>query len=208
MRAFVGYGELGRQMDLFLREHAGDAPALYFDDLLTAEGAGDARPFASYLDDEYRDCEFYVCLGYRHLSRKVAIFRELIAAGRRVPSFVHPTAYVSRSAQIGPGTFVYPLANIDKECVLGAGVIVNNSAIVSHNASIGDCCYLSPGVVLSGFVTVGAGTFLGAGAIVRDTAKVGENVTIGMGSVVTGDLSSNTSAIGNPLRILRRPLRL
>ena len=208
MRGFVGFGELGRQVDLLLTEYEGPRESKFFDDRMVERDVQGALPLDSCFDDEFRDCSFYVCLGYKHLARKAEIILRLLELGRRLPSFVHPSVYLSSSASVGAGTLVYPMCNVDKECVIGRGVVLNNSVVVSHNTAIGDCCYLAPGVVLSGFVTVGDRTFIGSGSVVSDRVSIGENVTVGIGTVVTRDVRSSTSVIGNPMRLLQRDLVL
>lgn len=208
MRAFVGYGELGRQVDGLVTETEGPDEAWYFDDVCCREARPRARPFDEYLDERFRDSAFYVCLGYRHLPIKAGIIAALSAEGRPLPTIVHRSAHVAGSASVGVGSVVYPLANIDKEVEVDRGVVVNNSVVVSHNSRVGECSYLSPGVVLSGFVTVGARTFIGAGAVVSDRITIGDDAIIGIGTVVTRDVPAGASVIGSPMRELTRRLRL
>ena len=208
MRAFVGFGELGRQVEALLPQPPRDDPVVYFDDPLTGRGHASARPFAEFVDDRYRDYEFYVCLGYQHLETKSRLVRELMELGRRVPAFIHDSCQVSASAAIGSGALVYPMCVLDKDVSVGDGALINNSVTVSHNAAIGTCAYLSPGVVLCGYVRIGAQTFVGAGAVISDGVTVGDGVKIGVGTVVTQDIPPGASVIGNPMRILDRQLDL
>ena len=208
MRAFVGFGELGRQIEGMLNDIAPEPDAWLFDDAEYARGTAGAYPFARCRDEAFVDCEFFVCLGYKHLRRKIELLKELTRLERALPQVIHASAYVSPSAEIGPGTVIYPLCNVDKQVRLASGVLLNNSVIVSHNSIVGEGSYLSPGVVLSGFVSVGAGSFLGSGAVVSDGVTIGDEVIVGVGTVVTGDVPSGASVIGNPMRILDRPLRL
>jgi sugar O-acyltransferase (sialic acid O-acetyltransferase NeuD family) len=208
MRAFVGYGELGRQVDALVTGMEGPGEACYFDDVLRSTGHAGAQPFDAYLAERFRDCTFYVCLGYKHLRARAEAVAGLANAGRRLPVLRHLSAYVAGSAHLEAGTIVYPLANVDKDVEIGRGALLNNSVVVSHNSRIGECCYLCPGVVLSGFVTIGARTFVGSGAVVADGVSIGDDAIIGIGTVVTRDVPHGVSVIGNPMRELSRPLSL
>jgi sugar O-acyltransferase (sialic acid O-acetyltransferase NeuD family) len=208
MRAFVAYGELGQQIDSLLAEVEGHSEACYFDDILYERETEGAHPFETYSAERFRECSFYVCLGYRHLHKKMEVVSTLLKAGRRLPTVCHPSVYLNPSANIGAGTIVYPLTNIDRRVDIGDGVLLNNSVVISHNARIGDGCYLSPGVVLSGAVTVGSCTFIGSGAVVADGVEIGDDVIVGIGTVVTNDVPSGVSVIGNPMRVLTSALRL
>ena len=206
---FIGFGELGRQIAALASSPTSQAgEVLYFDDLAHAEGVAGAVPFASFTDERYADTSFFVCLGYKHLKRKLEIVQQLAALGRTLPPLVHPSSFVHPTARVGRGTVAYPMCNLDKEVQIGSGVLLNNSVVISHNSVIGDGSYLSPGVVVSGFVSVGARTFIGSGAVISNGIKIGCDVTIGIGTVVVQDVPDHASVLGNPGRILNRPLRL
>lgn len=204
----IGFGALGRQILGLLSAAQKPGRVVFFDDLLHGEKSEDGFPFDSYLDSRFADCEFYVGLGYRYLPRKAEILRQLRAAGRRAPSFVHPSCQVAATCRIGDGCLVYPLCNLDQEVELGAGVLLNNSVVVSHNSRIGDAAYLSPGVVLSGHVTIGEAAFLGSGTLVANNRRIGSGARIGIGTVITSDVPDDASAIGSPQRLLGRLLEL
>lgn len=158
--AFVGFGDLGKQFEILLS----DAPTLpidqvvYFDDNANALGVKQSEPFSNFLLPDYHDFEYYVAFGYKHLSTKQRLMKQLDA--RRQPTFVHASCFISPSAVLGKGVFVYPMCNLDKGVKIGDGCLLNNSVVVSHDSVLGECCYLSPGVILSGQVTVGACTFM------------------------------------------------
>ena len=53
-------------------------------------------------------------------------------------------------------------------------------------------------------ITIGDSVWLGAGVIVCPGVVIGDNVVIGAGSVVTRDIPSNSVAVGNPCRVIRK----
>lgn len=205
---FIGYGELGRQIDALVSPAGARCEKLFFDDNCVAEELPGAVTFDRHADEEFADVRFYVCLGYKHLVRKTEIVLRLLELGRELPSFIHSTCHVSPSARIAKGTVLYPMCNVDKDVTIGRGALLNNSVIVSHNTTIGDGCYLSPGVIVSGFVDMGANTFLGSGAIISNDLSIGQNSIIGIGTVVTKEVPDDCSAIGNPMRLLGYRLNL
>jgi sugar O-acyltransferase (sialic acid O-acetyltransferase NeuD family) len=204
----IGFGALGRQVLGLLTDARRPDHVIFFDDILHGKRGENSFPFDSFLDAQFAEYDFYSGLGYQHLPRKIEVLQQLLTANRRVPSFVHPTSHIHATARMSEGCLVYPLCNVDQEVVLGCGVLLNNSVVVSHNSQIGDAAYLSPGVVLSGHVTVGQGAFLGSGVLVANNRRIGDHARIGIGSVVTSDVPAKTSAIGNPIRLLKQPLKL
>lgn len=206
--AIVGFGDLGAQIASLLG-FAGPGPDLVvFDDPAANSGAPYARPFEQYADPRFAGREFYIGVGYRHMAVRIRLVDTLAALGRRLPPLIHPSCHVSPGASIGPGCVLYPMCNVDRNAVLEPGVLLHNSVVVSHDSVVGTGSYLAPGVVLSGNVRVGQGTFLGTGTLVANGVSIGRFVRVGIGTVVTSDIPDNHSAVGNPARILSRPLRL
>ena len=205
----IGFGALGRQILDLLDIPSGDRDASSFSTThLHEQRAEGSFPFDSFLDERFAECSFYVGLGYRHLPLKVQLIQRLRSAGRRVPSLVHGSSNVHPTSTLGDGCILYPLCNVGAHVDLGDGVLLNNSVVVSHDSTVGSSAYLSPGVVLSGRVTVGEATFLGTGVLVADGRVVGRHARVGIGTVVTRNVPDGASVIGNPMRVLDRPLEL
>lgn len=203
--AIIGFGDLGRQIMSMVRPSR--APVI-FDDACFSRGDHDSFPFNDFLDERFRDCDFYLGLGYHHLDRKEETAAALLNAGRRLPAFVHPSSHVDPSCHVSDGCVVYPMCGLGSGVVLDIAVLVNNAAVVSHDSRVGPAAYLSPGVVLSGRVSVGRAAFLGTGVLVSHDRRIGAGARIGIGSVVTTDIPDGRSAIGNPIRLLEQRLEL
>ncbi len=206
--AIIGYGELGRQLHAFINDRYAPASTVFFDDGCYERKELNAFPFNDYLQEQFADHAFFIGLGYRQLTAKAAVLQQLQAVGRQLPSLVHATAWVAPTAHIGEAVYVYPLCNIDKNVVLQAGTLLNNTVTVSHDSVVGGCSYLSPGVVLCGFTQVGSGSFIGAGTVIANNVVLGNQVVAGIGSIITQNLPDGTHCIGNPLKILTKPIQL
>ena len=208
--ALIGFGDLGHYIEDMISEFnpVEHGATKYFDDNLVRDGVAGALPFKDHASDAYADHHFYVCLGYKHLRTKNEIVKRLVELGRNVPSFVHPSAWVDKTVTIGPGSFVYPGCSIDRNTKIGRGTWITNADVIAHDCTIGDACWFGATVTISGKVTVKDQTFIGSGTTVANDAHVGSNCIIGMGTAVTKSIPDDRSAIGNPLRILERPLKL
>ena len=56
---YVGFGDLGQQIQAFVHEAWGDAlDEVFFDDILREQRAPNSFAFSSYSDDEFDDCDF------------------------------------------------------------------------------------------------------------------------------------------------------
>ena len=123
-------------------------------------------------------------------------------AGRPLPPIVHPAAYVSTSASIGPGSVVLPGAVVHTSARIGCAVIVNSGAVVEHDCVVADGAHVSPNATLAGGVRVGEGAWIGAGATVIEGRAVGAWALVGAGASVIRDVEAHTRVVGVPARVL------
>ena len=135
---------------------------------------------------------------------RYAIQEYLINNGLTIISTIHPSAYVAKNAEIGPGCQILINASIGAETKLKEACIINTSASVDHECVLEKGVHVAPGACLAGCVSVGEFTMVGAGAIVLPRITIGANVIIGAGAVVTKDLPSNSIAAGNPAKIMKK----
>ncbi len=200
----IGYGELGRQFEHLISGLYYDVSFIYFDDYLEKSEVKNYYPFNNFLDEEFKDIDFLVGLGYKHLVKKKEIIEILIENKRRMLTFIHPTAIIDNTAFIGEGTVIYPNVTIDKNVKIGKGCLLNLSVTVSHDSTIEDCCYLSPSVTLSGFVAIGEKVFLGTGVNVANNIIIKSSAIVGIGSVITKNIENKKIVIGNPQREIKK----
>lgn len=121
-----------------------------------------------------------------------------------LPVIVHPTATVSPSASLGPGTVVMPAAVINSNAKVGRGVIVNSAAVVEHDCVVANGAHISPGAVLAGGVVVHEGAWIGAASCVIGGVEVGEYAIVGAGAVVIRSVPPHTTVVGCPAAPVRR----
>ena len=103
---------------------------------------------------------------------------------------------------------IHPGAKIGKRFFIdhGFGVVIGETAI------IGDDVTIYQGVTLGGtghekgkrHPTIGNNVVIGAEAIILGNITIGDNSRIGAGAVVTKSVPQNSTAVGNPSRIVAR----
>lgn len=87
----------------------------------------------------------------------------LIEVGFKIPSLIHPTAYISPSASICEGTFVGARAIINTNVVVEKGCIIGMGALIDHDSIVSEYCHINTGAIVKsgskvhGFIKVNAG---------------------------------------------------
>lgn len=127
---------------------------------------------------------------------------ELLSAGARLTSLVHPSASVSRHACLGIGSVVFAGAVVNADVRIGLGAILNTGCSVDHDCLLGEVVHVSPGARLAGGVRVGDLSWIGIGASVRQQVSIGCEVMVGAGAAVIADVPDGVTVAGVPARVL------
>jgi len=122
---------------------------------------------------------------------------------QRLVSLVDPSAFVSRTAQIGAGCVIYPGCYVGLNARIGDYCFCLSGSVVNHDVVIGDNVVLASLVSLAGYVQVEADCYLGQACTVRQHLRIGRGSLIGMGAVVVRDVPARSVMAGNPARKLK-----
>jgi len=118
-------------------------------------------------------------------------------------TLIHPSATVSSSAHVSPGTVILQGAIVGAKANIGRHCIINTGASMDHESRMGDFSSLAPRAVTGGRVTIGDRSAIGIGAAIRHGINVGHDAVVGSASYVHQDLPENVVAYGTPARIIR-----
>ena len=136
------------------------------------------------------------------------IHKDAIIARTEIPlerfaTLVHPSATVSKTAQIGRGTVVFGNVSITSNVRIGNHVVILPNSVISHNVVIDDYTCITGGVCISGGARVGRQCYLGTNISIIGNITIGDFCLIGMGSVVLEAVAENSVVVGNPAKFLR-----
>jgi sugar O-acyltransferase (sialic acid O-acetyltransferase NeuD family) len=132
------------------------------------------------------------------------LFKLAQKAGLQALTLCHPTAFVSKLAQLGEGSVVAAMAAVNTRATVGANVIINTGAIVEHDCVLGDHVHIATGAKLAGGVVVGDSAHIGAGAVVKEGIHIGADALVGAGAVVICDVAPKTTVVGVPAAPLKK----
>ncbi|MBM9503535.1 acetyltransferase [Actinacidiphila acididurans] len=150
------------------------------------------------------EAKVLVCVGSpRGYAARARLVRRLDLPPQRYATVVHPTAAVSGSSVIGPGSVLLAHCVLTAAVWVGAHVAVMPHTVLTHDDVVADFVTLASGVRLGGGARLERGAYIGAGALIREYATVGAWSLIGMGSTVLADVPPGEVWAGTPARRLR-----
>ena len=133
------------------------------------------------------------------------IFEKIIEKKGNVPTLIHPSAKVSKYAQLGQGVVVHINTVVHPNVIVGDNTVLSYNVSVTHNTRIGKNCYLAFGMMLGAYTIVEDFVFLGIGAIVISgkVDLIGTSAYVGAGAVVTKSVAAYECVAGNPAKFIK-----
>lgn len=105
----------------------------------------------------------FVAIGNPSTRRKLT---EMIEASCVTPAIlVHPTAYVSPSAQLQRGCCIEPHATVQTNAVVAKCSFVASGAVIRHDAFVGEFCHVDCNAVVESLAIVPAGTKIACNSV-------------------------------------------
>lgn len=141
-----------------------------------------------------------VAIGSNRLRQQIG--ENLLRMGFALPVVVHPSAFISPSANIADGAVVMAKAIVGTLANIESLAIINTGAIVEHDNHIGVSAHIGPGAALAGRVRVGDRALVGIGSAVRPNIRIGSDSIVGAGSAVVADVLPGVTVAGSPAREL------
>lgn len=160
----------------------------------------DFEKFKTSYDTE--SAEIVIAVGEPQLRKKIA--DEVINAGYKLASIIHPNVYIPETAKIGDGVVICAQAIVSCNVVIKNNVYLNINAIVGHDCIIEENTVISGLVQLGGHSHIGQNTFIGMNTCVKEKTTIGNNCIISMGSSVYRDVADSLIVIGNPARPIKK----
>ncbi|MBW8737915.1 MAG: acetyltransferase [Streptomyces turgidiscabies] len=203
----IGAGGFARETAQAVRD-AGDIELLgHLDDNAALHGTEvDGVPVLGGCDlvHDLPETRVVICVGNpRDYASRARLVRRLGLPAHRYATVVHPTASVSATSRVGPGSVLLAHCVLTAAVEVGAHVAVMPHAVLTHDDVVEDFATIASGVRLGGGARLERGAYVGSGALVREGTVVGAWSLIGMGSAVLGDVPPGEVWVGSPARRLR-----
>ncbi len=172
-----------------------DNPEFWGKDILGYKVLGG---FTVLTGDGFARYSIIIAIGDNQARKQIAI--RLYGLGCTFVRAIHPSAQISRDAQIEPGTMVMANVAINPGTRIGAHCIVNTGAILDHDCVINKFVHMSPGAMLAGNVVVEEGVHIGMGSSILPGVQIGAYSVVGAGAVVTKNIPAGITVVGIPAK--------
>ena len=208
MKIFLWGGRSKARIVEQMLNEAGHEAAVIFDNHIAAPPFTTTATFvadpAQVREHAAKCTHFVACVGgeYGFARARISEFCESQLKLEPV-TLIHPTAYVSTTAQIGKGFQAMPNAVVHHFATIGDWSIVNTNAHVDHECRIGQGVHIMGGAALAGLVTIDDYASIGTNATILPKIAIGAGSYIGAGAVVTKNVAENEVVIGMPARHLK-----
>lgn len=134
------------------------------------------------------------------------VTNQLIKRDGIVPTLIHPTAVISRYADISDeGVVIGANCIVQADSIIKSNAVLRDMALVCHQTTIGNYCFVGPKALVGAHIEVKDFAFIGQDALLVSgkVGIVGEKSLLGAGAVLTKELSANVIAVGNPARVIK-----
>lgn len=115
-------------------------------------------------------------------------------------TFIHPSAYVAKSAQIGYGCAIQAHCVVNSNVVIGNHNTFNSACLVGHDTHIGNNNFFAAHTVIGSGLNIKNYVFTGLNASLKNLITIEDGALIGMSSNAVHSIDENEIVIGNPAR--------
>lgn len=148
---------------------------------------------------KYSDIKFIYQLYRPDIMRERIALRDSYGIPQdRYGTFIHHTAYVAKSAQIGCGIVILANAVVNSNAVVGNYCTIHSNCLIGHDTKLGDSNFLAAHTVVGSNTAIGDANFFGLNVSVNNYIDIGDYNFVGMASNVIKGLSCNEKVYGNP----------
>lgn len=120
-----------------------------------------------------------------------------------IASYVHSTAYVADTAEIGDGTCIGPFSTVMQGASIGKHSILETYCLISHYTHLGNNCILHSGTMLAGKSNIGNNVMFNFRSGATNKLEICDNTVIGAFSNVTKNIEKPGMYVGSPARCIK-----
>lgn len=122
-------------------------------------------------------------------------------------NFVHHSAFVAKSVQMGYGNVVLANSVLNSGVVLGNYNTIHSNVLIGHDTVIGNSTFITGHCAVGSNNKIGDGCFIGLNSSLNNYISIGNYVFVGMASNVIKTVPDDVMVYGNPARPTERKIK-
>lgn len=158
-----------------------------------------------FLKDTLVGYKFLLTMGDNEMRSQLT--EKILLLGGEVPSFIHPTAVISRFVEISSiGVYISAFSHIQADTVIEKGSVILSGVNISHTNHIGKYCFIAGGATIGAYTKMEDYVFIGQGAlsISGKVNTIGCHAYVGARSLLTKSVEANSIVAGSPAQVIKR----
>lgn len=134
------------------------------------------------------------------MRERVELLKNMMIPSHKFLNFIHPTAYVAKSVQIGVGNVISANCIINNNTLIGNHNAIFSNVVIEHDTNIANNNFFAASSVVGSEITIGTGNFFGLNCAIRENVTIGDFNIVGMCSGVLNNIENNETVVGLPSR--------
>lgn len=158
--------------------------------------------------EHYKDVKFIFAL-YRPdlIKERIALRDSYGIPKERWANFIHHSAFLARSAQMGVGNVILANSVINPNVKLGDFNTIQSNVLIGHDNRIGNSNFFAGHSAIGSNNTIGDGCFFGLNTSVNNYITIGSFVFCGMASNVIKSVPDEAMVYGNPAKQVEKKIK-
>ncbi|MCZ2258627.1 hypothetical protein [Sporosarcina sp. G11-34] len=158
--------------------------------------------------EAYSDVKFIYQL-YRPdvMQERINWLENLGISPNKFYTFIHHSAMVAKSANIGVGSAILANSVINPNSVIGSHCTIHSNSLIGHDTKIGSHNFIAAHNVVGSSSIIGNGNFFGINSTFNNYSNIGDLNFVGMATNVVKGLESNQKVYGNPAREFKKKIK-
>lgn len=151
---------------------------------------------------QFNDDVFFI---YTINTVKVAHQRHNLLKSLKIPedrfaTIIHPTATVSKTAELSFGNVLMPYSQLGANAKIGNHTLMMSYSYVGHDDTVGEFCFISAFASTGGRCIIEDGVHLGHKSSMLARLKIGKYSIVGLAAAVTKDVEPFHIVAGVPAK--------
>lgn len=139
--------------------------------------------------------------GYTDNYLREKVYKYVKNLGLTFINIVHPSASISKTANLGEAVVIFPGVVLNTEVKVGNNSIVATCSSIDHETIIGDNVLVSAGVTIGAYSIIHDNALIALGAKIISGVEIGKNALVAAGAVVIKNVEADQRVFGIPAKI-------